>query len=355
MGALRQSTRAWNTSVLAVFVICSAVSLFGQVLEKPVDFGFLPQEIQPPSASIVGTVRDLNGTPIPEIPVTLAGQDNSVDRVVRADSNGAFTFDGLSPGNYQVKVEAPGLVPFVSAMKTLGAGERQQLAIAVTRLPTKQTTVTVTATPAQVAQAQVHEQEQQRVLGFLPDFYTSYIWTATPMTPRLKFQLGFRSVTDPVMFLVAAGLAGVEQKHNTFPGYGQGAEGYAKRFGAAYADTVSSRIISRAILPTLLHQDPRYFYHGSGSVRSRMLYAIEASVVTRGDNGRLQPNYSQVVGSFAAAGLSNVYRAPGDRQLGLTLRNGLIIIGAGTVENVCREFLSRKLTQHVPAFANGKP
>jgi len=213
----------------------------------------------------------------------------------------------------------------------------------------------VTATPAQVAEAQVHEQEKQRVLGFLPDFYTSYLWTATPLTAKLKFQLEYRSIIDPVTFVVSAGLAGVEQKHNSFPGYGRGPEGYAKRFGAAYADIMSNRMISRAILPTLFHQDPRYFYHGSGSVRSRVLYAIEASIVTRGDNGRLQPNYSQIVGAFAAAGLSNVYRAPSDRQVALTLRNGLIIMGTATVENVMREFLSRKLTPHVPTFANGKP
>src|SRR5260370_7107519 len=86
------------------------------------------------------------------------------------------------------------------------------------------------------------------------------------MTPKLKFKLSLRSTTDPVTFLVAAGLAGVEQRHNTFPGYGQGSEGYAKRFGAAYADTMVTKMVSRAILPTALHQDPRYFYRGSRSI-----------------------------------------------------------------------------------------
>lgn len=359
MSALSPQPRPWrkraNASAIALFLVSSAVSLVGQVLPNPVNLAFSPQEVQPPAASIAGTVRDSEGAAIADVPVTLVGQDNSVNRVVRADSSGAFAFDGLLPGNYQVKVEAPGLEPFVSDGKALGAGEHQELAIVVTRIPNKQTTVTVTASPAQVAQAQVHEQEQQRVLGFLPDFYTSYIWTAVPMTPKLKFQLGLRSMIDPITFLVTAGLAGVEQQHNTFPGYGRGAEGYAKRFGAAYADTMSTRMISRAILPTVFHQDPRYFYHGSGSVLSRTLYAIEGSVVTRGDNGQLQPNYSQLVGSFAAAGLSNLYRAPGDRQMGLTFRDGLIIMATDSIENVFREFLSRKLTPHVPAFASGKP
>ncbi len=198
-------------------------------------------------------------------------------------------------------------------------------------------------------------QEKQRVLGFLPNYYSSYIWDAAPMTPKLKFKLSLRSTTDPVTFLVAAGLAGVEQKHNTFPGYGQGSEGYAKRFGAAYADTMVSKMVSRAILPTILHQDPRYFYRGSGSIRSRIFYALAAAVICREDNGRLQPNYSQVLGNFAASGISNLYRAPGDRTASLTFRNGLIMTGSGAVENLLREFFSRKVTSNVPAFANGKP
>jgi hypothetical protein len=250
---------------------------------------------------------------------------------------------------------AAGLEPLVSHEVVLGAGERRELTIIGTRIPTTSTTVHVTATLNEVAQAQVQEQEKQRVLGFLPNYYSSYIWDAAPMTPTLKFKLSLRSTTDPVTFLVAAGLAGVEQKHNTFPGYGQGPEGYAKRFGAAYADTMVSKMVSRAILPTVLHQDPRYFYRGSGSIRSRIFYALAAAVICRGDNGRLQPNYSQVLGNFAASGISNLYRAPGDRSASLTFRNGLIMTGSGAVENLLREFVSRKLTSNVPAFANGKP
>lgn len=306
-------------------------------------------------ASIAGTVRDTHGAAIPGIPVTLTGQDNALNRVVKADRNGVFTFAGLPAGTYLVKINAAGFQPFISSAVVLRAGERRELPTVVMRIPTQKTTVTVTATPSQVAESQVHEQEKQRVLGFLPNYYTSYIWTAAPMTPKLKFQLSLRSAIDPVTILVTAGLAGIEQWHNTFPGYGLGWQGYGKRFGGAYADTMSTRIISRALLPAVLHQDPRYFYRGSGSVRSRIFHALAASFVTRGDNGRLQPNYSQLLGNFATASLSNVYRAPGDRQLGLTLRDGLIITGTGEVENLLREFLSRKLTPHVPAFANGKP
>ncbi|HSR08802.1 MAG TPA: hypothetical protein VLM42_16780, partial [Bryobacteraceae bacterium] len=241
----------------------------------------------------------------------------------------------------------------VTAEVVLGAGERRELPIVGTRILT--TTVQVVASLNAVAQSQVEAQETQRVLSIFPNYYSSYIWDAAPMTPKLKFKLALRATTDPISFLAAAGVAGVEQKHDTFPGYGQGSEGYAKRFGAAYADALVSKMVSRAILPTVLHQDPRYFYRGSESIRSRIFHALRSAVITRGDNGQMQPNYSQVLGNFASSGISNLYRAPGDRTASLTFRNGLIMTASGAVENLLREFFSRKLTSNVPSFANGKP
>lgn len=309
--------------------------------------------VPPATASIAGTIRDEDGVAVPGARVILAGPDNATDREVTADSSGAFTFSELVPGTYRLQISEVGLDRPVTAEVVLGAGERRELPIVGTRILT--TTVHVVASPDEVAQAQVEAQETQRVLGFVPNYYSSYIWDAAPMTPKLKFKLALRATTDPISFLAAAGLAGVEQKRKMFPGYGQGSEGYAKRFGAAYADVFIGKMVSRAILPTLLHQDPRYFYRGSGSVRSRIFYALSAAVITRGDDGRMQPNYSQVLGNFAAAGISNLYRAPGDRTASLTFRNGLIMTASGAVENLLREFFSRKLTSNVPSFANGKP
>ncbi len=306
------------------------------------------------AATIVGTVQDAHGVSIPGAHVALVGQNIRVGREVTADSKGRFAFSGLRAGSYQVKVEEPGVQAAASDV-VLGAGQTLEAPLVATRIPVQKTTVEVVATLKQVAQAQVKAQEQQRVFGVLPNYYTSYIWNAEPMTSRLKFNLGLRTVIDPVTFLVVGGVAGVEQWHKTFPGYGQGAEGYAKRYGATYADTVDGTLLGSAILPMVLHQDPRYFYRGSGSVRSRALYAIEYAFICRGDNGRIEPNYSHILGSFAAAGISNAYRAPGDRQAGLTFRNGLIIVASGAVRNLLREFLSRQLTSNVPTFANGKP
>jgi hypothetical protein len=149
-------------------------------------------------------------------------------------------------------------------------------------------------------------------------------------------------------------VAGVEQWQNVYPGYGGGWQGYGKRFGAAYADTLISRVLGDALLPSVFHQDPRYFYRGSGSWDKRTGYALMESVVARGDNGKRQFAYSRVLGAFAAAALSNVYHSAQDRSAGTTFRDGGVILGADAVENVLREFLSRSLTSHVPRSENGK-
>ena len=112
--------------------------------------------------------------------------------------------------------------------------------------------------------------------------------------------------------------------------------------------------VGRAILPTILHQDPRYFYRGSGSIHSRVFYALEQTFVTRGDNGQTEPNYSHLVGNFATAGIANIYRAPSDRTVGLTLENAFVVTSGNAVGNLLREFLSRPFTTNVPAFAKGK-
>jgi hypothetical protein len=306
-------------------------------------------------ASLSGTVLDQGGAAVPGVRVTLVTPGDMVPHVATTDTSGAFTLMGLPPGTYQVKIDGVGIEPFASETVVLDAGAKPELPILASRLPTKNTTLDVTATLNDVAREQVHEQEQQRILGFFPNYYTSYIWTAAPMTTKLKFELAFRTATDPVKFLVVAGVAGIEQGHNTFPGYGGGWEGYAKRYGASYADTVADRMFGSAIFPAMLHQDPRYFYRGSGTTRSRLFYALASTFVCRGDSGLLEPNYSHVLGSFAAAGISNLYRAPQDRQASLTFRNGLVITASGAVVNILREFVSRKLTSSVPAFANGKP
>ncbi len=256
--------------------------------------------------SISGTVQDTQGSVIAGAQVAVIGHDHVVTGEMTADDKGVFRFADLAPGSYQLSIYAAGFEPFASAIVVVSAGERRELPAIALRILPKNTAVDVTATLSEVAQEQVKEAEQQRIIGLLPNYFTSYIWNAAPIRPKQKFDMAVRTVVDPVAFLIVGGIAGVEQSHKTFPGYGQGAAGYAKRFGSAYADTVSARMLGSAVFPTLLHQDPRYYYRGSGSVRTRLLYALVSTVVCRGDNGQLEPNYSHVLGSFAAAGISNI-------------------------------------------------
>jgi hypothetical protein len=170
-----------------------------------------------------------------------------------------------------------------------------------------------------------------------------------PLTSKQKFGLAWKASIDPVNFVLTGATAGIEQALNDFDGYGQGAQGYAKRYGASYADLLSGTFIGGAILPSLLKQDPRYFYKGTGSKRSRILYALASSVICKGDNGRWQTNYSNILGSFAAGGISNLYYPAKDREgTELTFENGLIGIGATSAANLMQEFIVRKFTPKLP-------
>ena len=312
----------------------------------------LPQQA---TASISGIVRDINGSTIPGAKVTLVGHDGTKERVVLANDRGEFSFADLTPGTFQVTIASAGLETFVSPEIVLGAGEEHALTQIALPIATTNTEVGVTATPDEVAVAQVKAEEKQRILGIVPNFYSSYIWNAAPLRPKLKYELAFRSIFDPVTFLGSAGTAGVEQAQNTFPGYGSGPGAYGKRFGATYADTVTSRLLGSAVLPSLFHQDPRYFYRGTGTIPSRALYALERTFIARGDNGHSQFNYSHILGNFATAGISTIYHAPGDRSASLTIRNGFIITAGNAAVNLLREFVLHEVTSKIPDQPQAKP
>jgi hypothetical protein len=310
---------------------------------------------QPVASSISGTVLDVNGGMVLGAQVTLVALDPPASRTAMSDDQGQFSFPEVAPGRFKFTVAATGFEPYASSEIALYPGEK--LILPEIRLSPAATTtdIQVSVSQVEIATEQVKVQEQQRVLGVFPNFYSSYIWDAAPMTAGQKYQLAMHSLADPFSFVGTGIFAAAEQWQNTFPGYGQGAKGYAKRYGAAYADEALSRMIGSAILPSLLHQDPRYFYRGTGSKKSRALYAISQAVICRGDNGKMQPNYSYVLGSFAAGGISNLYHPAGDRGVGLTIGNGFLNVGAHAIDNLAREFLFRKLTPKVPDYAQGKP
>ncbi len=228
-------------------------------------------------------------------------------------------------------------------------GRYYQLPEIVLRVAPANTNIEVVFTHYELAEEQIKLQEQQRILGVVPNFYTSYVWHAASLTSGQKFRLALRTSIDPVTFVIDAATAGIEQSQNAFSGYGQGAEGFAKRFGAAYADDAIGTMIGSAIFPSLLHQDPRYFYKGTGSIPSRALYAISTVVICRGDNGHWEPNYSNVAGNLVSAGISNLYYPASNRNgAGVTMENALISTGEGAVSALLQEFLLKKISRGVP-------
>ncbi len=196
------------------------------------------------------------------------------------------------------------------------------------------------------SERELRQQEQQRILGVIPNFNTTDVQNAVPLTPGQKFRLAFRSAIDPFQF-VAAGLdAGYSQAVDDFPGYGQGAQGYGKRLGAAYADQFSGLFWGNALFPTLLREDPRYFRKGSGTIKRRLLYSISTTVWTRSDNGTWGPNYGNVLGNIAAGGLANLYYPSTDRGVGLTFQRAFTVTAEGIIGAVFVEFwpdISNKL------------
>ncbi len=287
-----------------------------------------------------------------KITLTSPGKLGS-ERTTTAAADGGFTFRELPAGKFRMVVTAAGFGTYTSPEFAVKSGETIQ-APKIALNFTATSNVNVFATADQIAEAQLEGQEKQRVFGVFQNFYTSYIWEAEPMSPKQKYRLAYRTIIDPTTFVVLAGVASAEQYNGTYPGYGPGIEGYGKRYGAALADSVSGRIIGSAVLPSLLHQDPRYFYQGSGGIRSRTWHALTSALVTRGDNGKRQPNYSHLLGNLAAGGIANAYHPESSRGLGLTFQTLGITTGANAIGNLFREFVLRSLEPSVPRFANGK-
>jgi hypothetical protein len=212
------------------------------------------------------------------------------------------------------------------------------------RIADPTTSITVHASNVEIATEQVHVEEQQRVLGFIPNFYTVYdSENAVPLTTKLKFQLAVRVSVDPVTWTGVAFMSGVRQAART-PNYVLGSKGYGQRFGAEAADGFSDILIGGAILPSLLHQDPRYFYQGTGTTRSRLGHALASPFVCKGDNGRWQPNYSSVGGDLAASALMNIYYPQSNRGAGMIFGQFAISTAEREVSGLVQEFVLRKLT-----------
>jgi Carboxypeptidase regulatory-like domain len=293
--------------------------------------------------SIVGTVTDVNGDTVPDATVVLEGTDTNDRWTVVANNNGYFEFHDVKPGiPYHVNISAAGFSDWSSPLVTLEPSQFKILADIRLQVQLARTTVYVTQTAAEIATQQVTVEEKQRVLGFIPNFYVVYDPDPVPLTTKLKFRLALRVATDPVTAAGVAFLSGTQQAGDT-PNYGQGAAGFGKRFGANAADGFSDIMIGGAILPSLLHQDPRYFYQGTGTKKSRVAHAMAHPFVCKGDNGKWQPNYSSLGGDLASSGISNLYYPQSNRGTGLVFVNFGISTAERVATSLAQEFVLKSI------------
>jgi hypothetical protein len=281
---------------------------------------------------------------IPGATVVLKGPVPGDRRTVVANGKGSFSFDDLKPGTpYYVTISGQGFVNWTSPEVILKPGEYIFLTGCQLKIAGGVTSVTVHSSSEQIAIEQVKIEEQQRIFGVIPNFYVVYDRNAVPLTTKLKFKLAYRISIDPVSFAGAAFLAGINQAART-PDYVLGAKGYGQRIGAVYADGFTDIMVGGAILPSLLHQDPRYFYQGTGTKKSRALHAISNPFICKGDNGRRQPNYSTIGGDLASAAISNAYYPAADRGVGLEFKNFSIDTGERLASTLIQEFVLSKFT-----------
>lgn len=175
------------------------------------------------------------------------------------------------------------------------------------------------------------------MMGVMATFNTTRDKDALPLSPVQKFQLFFKGATDPWPFLLAGVVSGIGQANNSYPEWGQGAQGYGKRYGAAYSDSFIGNFFGNAVLPSLLHEDPRYFQKGTGSATKRFLWAASSSFWCRRDNGRWGPNYANIGGNLIGSAVARAYYPGSDRTVSNTISDGLTvsvegIFGAEVIE-----------------------
>jgi len=173
------------------------------------------------------------------------------------EADGEFNFTKIPAGSYLGTMNAKGFAFFTSA--EFAVAVRQVYEVPEVSLSVARANIEVTVRRTKlIAAEQIRAEEKQRLVGFFPNFYTSFIYDAAPLTTKQKFSLATRGTFDPVAMIGVGLAAGIEQANNSYAGCGQGAAGYSKRFAAKFVDGRSSDFLTHAVFPTILHQDPRY-------------------------------------------------------------------------------------------------
>ncbi len=306
------------------------------------------------TGSIAGTVTDASGAFVSGAQLTLAIESVKKPMTAVSDSDGRFLFSGVPAGKFTITVEADGMAPSTQA-GNLDVGEDYEIRELVLQVASVATQVDAMSVHDQ-AEEEIKVEEHQRLIGIVPNFYVAYNWNAAPLSSKQKFKLAWKNTIDPVNIGISAAIAGYQQYNNDFNGYGSGIGGYGKRFGANMGDLAVGTFVGGAILPSILHQDPRYFYMGRGTVMHRFWYAMASAVICRGDNGKWQPNYSSIGGDVAAGAIANVYYPKSDQDgASIVIEQGLIGAAADGLGNVVQEFLFKKVTRHSPNYSSTTP
>lgn len=159
-----------------------------------------------------------------------------------------------------------------------------------------------------------------------------------PISIAEKYKIAAHDSFDPFSWALTGVYAGVAQWHNQYPQFGQGMAGYGKRYGGAFADGMIGDFMTDAVFPSLLHQDPRYFRLGQGGTMHRVGYALSRTLITKGDSGARQFNYSEICGNLSAAGLSNLYYPASNRTVSATMDKFAVNVVSDAGFNVLKEF-----------------
>jgi|SRR5271166_1325287 len=294
------------------------------------------------TGSILGSVVDISDDPVPNANVVLQGPAGERFTEV-TNEYGSFAFHHVTAGvACQITVSAEGFAEWTSST-TVEPGQEKTLTDVKLRILAVQRAVTVSYSSKEVAVQQLKAEEQQRILRFIPNPYVVYEPHPEPLTTKMKFELAYKDLTHPAFFVRTAAWAGVQQANGT-PDYRQGARGYGERVGVGLADASTEGLIGNAILPSLLHQDPRYFYQGTGTKKSRARHAIFAPFVCKGDNGAWQPNYSTWGGSLISSSISMAYYPDSNRGPGHVFRGFGIGMGLHVASSLAQEFILDKFT-----------
>ena len=330
----------------AAFLLCRP-PLPAQVAPAPAQM-LEAQGADTKAGAVSGVVTDTDGGIIPGAKVRLTGA--GAPQTVTTAIDGTFHLSTLSSAvspatRIKLVITAPGLAT-ETVSGTLTPGENFDAGTIVLHA-SADVTIEVLS-PHAISEAEVRLEEHQRVLGFAPNFYVAYDFNAPALDARQKWELNWRTLADPVNIALLAGQAGIEQETNSFSGFGTGPAAYGKRFGAAAADFGIGNSLAGWILPVVFKQDPRYFYLGKGTKRHRLLYAVSRSVIARGDNGRWQPAYANVLGSLGAGAISNIYYPAANRQgATLTFENTGLSIGFDAISNLLQEFVLKHVSTGV--------